>query len=161
MTDQTPDASVFDSIDPVLKVVTAEIEIAAPAETVFDLIADPQRQPEWDGNDNLGSAAEGQRVRGTGGSFITTLTKGVERENHIVDFAEGRLIAWKPSEVGGEPFGQKWVWQIEPIGDDSVLVRHVYDWTELRDPQRLPRAQSITAAKLLASLKRLKQLAEI
>ena len=161
MTDQTPDASVFDSIDPVLKVVTAEIEIAAPAETVFDLIADPQRQPEWDGNDNLGSAAEGQRVRGTGGSFITTLTKGVERENHIVDFAEGRLIAWKPSEVGGEPFGQKWVWQIEPIGDDSVLVRHVYDWTELRDPQCLPRAQSITAAKLLASLKRLKQLAEI
>ena len=161
MTYQTPDASVFDSIDPVLKVVTAEIEIAAPAETVFDLIADPQRQPEWDGNDNLGSAAEGQRVRGTGGSFITTLTKGVERENHIVDFAEGRLIAWKPSEVGGEPFVQKWVWQIEPIGDDSVLVRHVYDWTELRDPQCLPRAQSITAAKLLASLKRLKQLAEI
>ncbi|AMT95133.1 SRPBCC family protein [Brevibacterium linens] len=160
MTDQTPDASVFDSIDPVLKVVTAEIEISAPAEAVFELIADPQRQPEWDGNDNLGSAADGQRVRGTGDSFITTLTKGVDRENHIVDFAEGRLIAWKPSEVGGEPFGQKWVWEIEPIGEDSVLVRHVYDWTELRDPQRLPRAQSTTAANLLASLKRLKQLAE-
>ena len=160
MTDQTPDASVFDSIDPVLKVVTAEIEIAAPAEAVFYLIADPQRQPEWDGNDNLGSAADGQRVRGTGGSFFTTLTKGVDRENHIVDFAEGRLIAWKPSEVGGEPFGQKWVWEIEPTGDDSVLVRHTYDWTELRDPQRLPRAQSTTAKNLLASLKRLKQLAE-
>ena len=160
MTGQTPDASVFDSIDPVLKVVTAEIEIASPAEAVFDLIADPQRQPEWDGNDNLGSAVDGQRVRGTGGSFITTLTKGVDRENHIVDFAEGRLIAWKPSEVGGEPFGQKWVWEIEPTGDDSVLVRHTYDWTELRDPQRLPRAQSTTAQNLLASLKRLKQLAE-
>ena len=160
MTDQTPDASVFDSIDPVLKVVTAEIEIAAPAEAVFDLIADPQRQPEWDGNDNLGSAVDGQRVRGTGGSFITTLTKRVNRENHIVDFAEGRLIAWKPSEVGGEPFGQKWVWEIEPTGDDSVLVRHTYDWTQLRDPQRLPRAQATTVANLLASLKRLKQLAE-
>lgn len=100
MTDQIPDASVFDSIDPALKVVTAEIEISAPAEAVFDLIADPQRQPEWDGNDNLGTAVEGQRVRGTGGSFITTLTKGVDRENHIVDFEEGRLIAWQPSEVG-------------------------------------------------------------
>ena len=160
MTDQIPDASVFDSIDPALKVVTAEIEISAPAEAVFDLIADPQRQPEWDGNDNLGTAIEGQRVRGTGGSFITTLTKGVDRENHIVDFEEGRLIAWQPSEVGGEPFGQKWVWQIEPIGGDSVLVRHIYDWTKLRDPQRLSRAQSTTVANLLASLKRLKQLAE-
>lgn len=160
MTDQIPDASVFDSIDPALKVVTAEIEISAPAEAVFDLIADPQRQPEWDGNDNLGTAVEGQRVRGTGGSFITTLTKGVDRENHIVDFEEGRLIAWKPSEVGGEPFGQKWVWQIEPIGGGSVLVRHIYDWTKLRDPQRLSRAQSTTVANLLASLKRLKQLAE-
>ena len=155
------DASIFDSIDPALKVVTAEIVIEAPAAEVFELIADPARQPDWDGNDNLGSAVTGQRVRAVGDAFITTLTKGVDRENHIVDFAEGRLIAWKPSEVGGEPFGQKRVWQIEPIGDDSVLVRHVYDWTELRDPQRLPRAQSITAAKLLASLKRLKQLAEI
>ena len=104
MTDQIPDASVFDSIDPALKVVTAEIEISAPAEAVFDLIADPQRQPEWDGNDNLGTAVEGQRVRGTGGSFITTLTKGVDRENHIVDFEEGRLIAWQPSEVEGRAF---------------------------------------------------------
>ena len=160
MTDQNLDASAFDAIDPALKVVTAEIEISAPAEAVFELIADPQRQPEWDGNDNLGSAVEGQRMHRTGGSFITTLTKGVDRENHIVDFEEGRRIAWKPSEVAGEPFGQKWVWEIEPVGDDSVLVRHIYDWTELRDPQRLSRAQSTTAANLLASLKRLKQLAE-
>ncbi|UVI35844.1 SRPBCC family protein [Brevibacterium spongiae] len=160
MSEQTPDVSVFDSIDPALKVVTAETEIAAPAEAVFELIADPHRQPEWDGNDNLGSAVDGQRVRGTGTSFITTLTKGVDRENHIVDFAEGRRIAWKPSEVGGEPFGQKWVWEIEAAGQGTCRVRHTYDWTELRDPQRLPRAQSTTESNLVASLDRLKALAE-
>jgi uncharacterized protein YndB with AHSA1/START domain len=160
MTEQTPDASVFDSIDPALKVVSAEIDIDAPAEAVFELIADPARQPEWDGNDNLGSSAVGHRVTGSGGSFVTTLTKGVDRENHVVDFAEGRLIAWMPSEVDGEPFGQKWVWEVETAGEGSCLVRHTYDWTELRDPQRLPRAQSTTAANLLASLKRLKALAE-
>ncbi|WP_210603607.1 SRPBCC family protein [Brevibacterium oceani] len=160
MTEQTSDPSVFDSIDPALKVVSAEIDIDASAESVFELIADPARQPEWDGNDNLGSAVADQRVHGVGDSFVTTLTKGVDRENHVVDFDEGRLIAWKPSEVGGEPFGQKWVWEVEPAGQDSCLVRHTYDWTELRDPQRLPRAQSTTAANLLASLKRLKALAE-
>lgn len=160
MTDQSDDVSVFDSIDPAFKVVSVELGIDAPAATVFELIADPTRQPEWDGSDNLGSAVAGQRVVEVGGSFITTLTKGVDRENHIVDFVEGSLIAWKPSEVGGEPFGQKWVWELEPTGEGSCLVRHTYDWTELRDPQRLPRAQSTTAASLLASLKRLKALAE-
>jgi uncharacterized protein YndB with AHSA1/START domain len=64
MTEPSPDPSVFDSIDPALKVVSTEIDVEAPAEAVFELIADPGRQPEWDGNDNLGSAPEGQRVRG-------------------------------------------------------------------------------------------------
>lgn len=154
------DGAVFDTIDPALKVVSVEIEIAAPASEIFELIADPVRQPEWDGNDNLGTAASGQRPTGVGSSFITTLTKGVERENHIVDFDEGRLIAWKPSEIGGEPFGQKWVWEVAANGDRSSLVRHTYDWTELRDLPRLPRAQSTTSQNLLASLERLKALAE-
>ncbi|WP_350269871.1 SRPBCC family protein [Brevibacterium sp. CBA3109] len=154
------DASIFDTIDPALKVVSAEIEIAAPASEIFELIADPVRQPEWDGNDNLGTAAQGQRPTSASGSFITTLSKGVDRENHIVDFEEGRLIAWKPSEVAGEPFGQKWTWEIEARGERSSLVRQTYDWTELRDPQRLPRAQSTTTERLLASLEGLKALAE-
>lgn len=157
---EASDASVFDTIDPGLKVVSVEVEIAAPAAEIFELIADPVRQPEWDGNDNLGAAASGQRPTSVGGSFITTLTKGVDRENHIVEFEEGRLIAWKPSEVGGEPFGQKWTWEIEATGERSSLVRQTYDWTELRDPRRLPRAQSTTSQNLLASLEGLKALAE-
>ncbi len=160
MTDSAhSDASVFDAIDPALKVVSAELVIDAPAAEVFELIADPARQPEWDGNDNLGEAAAGQRITEAGGSFITTLTKGVDRENHVVDFEEGRLIAWMPAEVGQPKLGHKWIWELEPAGD-SVRVRHTYDWTGLRDPQRLPRAQSTTAEKLLASLERLKALAE-
>ena len=162
MTDSTrsDDAAVFDAIDPALKVVSAEITIAAPAAAVFDLIADPARQPEWDGNDNLGSAAAGQRVTEAGGSFVTTLTKGVDRENHVVDFVEGRRIAWMPSEVGQPPLGHKWMWEIEAAGDESVLVRQTYDWTQLRDPKRLSRAQSTTAETLLASMERLRTLAE-
>lgn len=37
--------------------------MAADAATIFELIADPSRQPEWDGMDNLVAAAAGQRVR--------------------------------------------------------------------------------------------------
>lgn len=41
------------------RVVSATHHVDAPAGVVFELIADPSRQPEWDGNDNLAEAAPG------------------------------------------------------------------------------------------------------
>src|SRR5690625_3428815 len=79
-------------------IVRAERIITAPADRVFELIADPARQPRWDGNDNLSEAEPGQRVRAVGTMFTTTITKGALRHNHVVEFDEGRLIAWQPSE---------------------------------------------------------------
>ena len=38
---------------PAPKIVEAARRIAADAAVIFELIADPARQPEWDGNDNL------------------------------------------------------------------------------------------------------------
>lgn len=99
-------------------VVTARREIAAPAEQIFELIADPSRQPEWDGNDNLASADAGQRVHGTGEVFTTVLTTcDMVRENHIVEFEEGRRIAWRPSEPGAECPGHLWRWELEPVDE--------------------------------------------
>jgi uncharacterized protein YndB with AHSA1/START domain len=142
------------------RVVSASRRIAAPAAVIFELIADPARQPDWDGNDNLAQAASGQRVRGAGDTFTMTLTLGTDRENHVVEFDEGRLIAWRPSEPGGVPPGHLWRWQLEPVDDATTVVTHTYDWTELSDPQRLPRAQATTADKLGASIARLAALAE-
>ncbi len=116
------------------RVVSARREIAAPAATIFELIADPARQPEWDGNDNLGHAPGGQRVRGVGDVFTMTLNHGAVRENHVVEFDEGRLIAWRPSEEGGTPPGHLWRWELEPLDAGRTLVTHTYDWTRLTDP---------------------------
>jgi uncharacterized protein YndB with AHSA1/START domain len=142
------------------RVVSASRRIAAPAATIFELIADPARQPEWDGNDNLERATPGQRVHGVGDVFTMTLKLGVDRQNHIVEFEEGRLIAWRPSEPGSPPPGHLWRWQLEPADDANTVVTHTYDWTELVDPNRLPRAQATTADKLRASIDRLAALAE-
>jgi len=142
------------------RTVTAAREIAARPERIFELIADPARQPEWDGNDNLKDAAPGQRVRGVGDIFTMRLTTGSVRENHVVDFVEGRRIAWRPAEVGKAPPGHMWAWELEPLGPSRTLVTHTYDWTDLTDTKRLPRARSTTAARLEASLDRLAALAE-
>ena len=136
-------------------------EIAAPPGRIFELIADPAQQPRWDGNNNLAEAPTGQRVRRVGDVFTMTLTKdGAIRENHVVEFDEGRRIAWRPAEPGHSPPGHLWRWELEPIGASRTRVTHTYDWTELTDQQRVPRARATTASKLQVSLDRLAALAE-
>ena len=142
------------------RVVSATRDVAAPAARLFELIADPAWQPTWDGNDNLAEAAAGQRVRSVGDVFTMTLTMGAVRENHVVEFEEGRLIAWRPSEPGAPPPGHLWRWQLEPIDDANTRVTHTYDWSALTDELRLVRARATTTDKLQASLERLASLAE-
>lgn len=148
------------SLDGPSRVVTASATIDAPAGVIFELIADPARQVEWDGNDNLGEAASGQRVRGVGDVFHMTLTKGSVRDNHVVEFEEGRRIAWLPAPEGGQPPGHLWRWELEPAGDGGTLVIHTYDWTGLDDEKRLERARATTSTQLMASVERLGALAE-
>ena len=142
------------------RVVSATREIAAGAGQIFELIADPAAQPRWDGNDNLACAPAGQRVRRTGDVFTMTLTRGEVRENHVVEFDEGRRMAWRPAEPGKEPPGHLWRWELEPIAASRTKVTHTYDWTELTDENRFPRARATTPDKLQASLDRLAALAE-
>lgn len=142
------------------RVVSASREVQAPAAAIFELIADPARQHEWDGNENLAAAATGQRAHAVGDVFVMTLTTGADRENHIVEFEEGRLIAWLPSEVGKRPPGHLWRWELQPLDDGQTRLTHTYDWTNLTDEKRLVRARSTTSERLQASVDRLAALAE-
>ena len=142
------------------RVVTASQDIAASAAEIFELIADPHEQPRWDGNDNLGEAAAGQRVRAVGDVFVMRTTKGNVRENHVVEFTERRQIAWRPSEPGKPPPGHLWRWQLEPLDDTHTRVTHTYDWSQLTDEERFARARWTTSERLAASLEKLAALAE-
>lgn len=139
---------------------SASLVIAAPAGRIFDLIADPAEQPRWDGNENLAAAADGQRVHGVGDVFLTSLTQGSVRENHVVEFADGRLIAWNPAEPGSPPPGHLWRWELEPIDDAHTRVTHTYDWSRLTDEKRMVRARATGEAALMSSLRGLAALAE-
>jgi uncharacterized protein YndB with AHSA1/START domain len=142
------------------RVATAEREIVAAADRIFELIADPAQQPRWDGNENLTRAEPGQRVRAVGDVFVMNNTSGKVRENHVVEFEEGRRIAWRPADPGAAPPGHLWRWELEPVDETLTRVTHTYDWTELTDEKRMVRARATTADKLRASLDRLAALAE-
>ncbi len=144
------------------KIVSASKRIAAPAASIFELIADPARQPEWDGNDNLAQlrrvnecAPWGGRVRDDAES-----RPGPGEPRRRVRRGPPDRVA--PSEPdSAPPPGHLWRWQLEAADDGTTVVTHTYDWTELNDPpERLPRAQATTADKLRASIDRLAALAE-
>jgi uncharacterized protein YndB with AHSA1/START domain len=141
-------------------IVSATRAISASAERIFDLIAEPSSQPNWDGNNNLASAAPGQRVRQVGDVFKTTLTNGAVRENHVVEFIEGSQIAWRPAEPGKQPPGHLWRWKLEPINSTLTNVTHTYDWTLLTDKMRLEKARATTPEMLRESMDKLAMLAQ-
>jgi hypothetical protein len=62
--------------------------------------------------------------------------------------------------VGREPPGHLWRWELEPTDASCTRVTCTYDWTQLTDETRLPRARATTADRLRASLDLLAALAE-
>ncbi len=142
------------------RTASSELEISVPAAKIFKFIADPSRHPQFDGNDNLAHADQGQRIDRVGQSFTMELTSGQRRVNTVVEFEEGRLIAWKPAPVDEEPPGHLWRWELEPIDDVTTLVRHTYDWNELTDESRFERARANTEQALSRSVTKLAELAE-
>jgi uncharacterized protein YndB with AHSA1/START domain len=153
---------LHEDMDEENRVVRADRVIGADAASIFELIADPAQQPRWDGNENLAAATPGQRVHATGEVFRMVLTTGATRENHVVEFAEGRRIAWRPSEPGKRPPGHLWRWELEPAADGGTRVTHTYDWTDLpaSESTRISRARATTSASLQASLDKLAAVAE-
>lgn len=142
------------------RIVSATRVISASAARIFELIADPARQPSWDGNDNLASAAPGQRVRQVGDIFKMTLNNGAVRENHVVEFVECSKIAWCPAEPNRPPPGHLWRWELSPVNPELTTVTHTYDWTALNDATRMERARATTPDKLRESMDRLAVLAQ-
>lgn len=142
------------------RIISSEQEIAFPAAEIFKVIAEPSRHPQFDGNNNLVHADQGQRIDRVGQSFTMELTSGQHRVNEIVEFEEGRLIAWKPAPVGEEAPGHLWRWELEPIDNITTLVRHTYDWSELTDESRFERARGYTEEALARSITKLAELVD-
>lgn len=104
--------------------------IAAPASTIFDLLADPAAHNRFDGSGTVQAARSGAPARlSLGAGFGMDMKMGVPYKitNTVVEFEEGRRIAWK--HFGGHV----WRYVLEPQGDgSSTKVTEQFDWTTVR-----------------------------
>lgn len=113
-----------------MRVVSGERVIAAPAQAIFDVLADPAMHPVIDGSGTVRAPLAGNPGRLALGSRFGMAMKilGPYRiRNEVVEFDDGRLIAW--SHFGGA----RWRYELEPE-DDGTRVRETFDYSNMSVP---------------------------
>ena len=106
-------------------IVSASTTIAAPAEVVFAILADPRQHARIDGSGSVLEMLRGPERLSRGAEFGMDMKLfGVpyKMSNRVVEFEEGRLIAWR--HFGGH----RWRYELEPV-DGGTRVTESFDYS--------------------------------
>ena len=112
------------------KVVSRSTIVSAPAQMIFDLLADPRRHGEIDGSGSIQSAQLDAPERlSLDATFGMKMKIGLPYKitNTVVEFEENKTIAWR--HVGGHI----WRYILEPV-DGGTKVTEQFDWNKSKAP---------------------------
>jgi uncharacterized protein YndB with AHSA1/START domain len=126
--------------------VSAKTTIDAPAEAVFDVLADPSTHEAIDGTGWVRESLDGKPLTENGQVFRMAMyhdnhpDKNYEMANQVVVFEAPRAIAWKPGQYGDDgslSFGG-WIWRydISSVGPSKSEVTLSYDWSAVPQDMR-------------------------
>jgi uncharacterized protein YndB with AHSA1/START domain len=109
------------------KSVSTEREIAAPADRIFAVLADPRQHAVIDGSGTVKRTRSGPDRLALGARFGMAMHHWVPYPvtNEVVEFEEGRRIAWRHLAH------DVWRYELEPR-DGATLVRETFDWSHGR-----------------------------
>jgi uncharacterized protein YndB with AHSA1/START domain len=142
--------------------VSVERVVAAPPEAVFALLADPRRHREIDGSGTLRDTVDGPVRLHRGARFGMRMQVGApyEMTNTVVEFEEGRRIAWQPRPSNGLAAlvvgGRIWRYELEPV-EGGTRVRETWDIRQERFPLPLLVARAATRRAMARTLERLEE----
>lgn len=112
------------------KIVSHSIVVPAPAQDIFNLLADPRRHCEIDGSGSVKEAKVDAPARlSLNAKFTMNMRIGLpyRMTNTVVEFEEGRLIGWR--HFGGHV----WRYVLEPV-EGGTKVTEQFDWNTNRSP---------------------------
>lgn len=109
------------------RIVSSSTVIEASPETVFAILADPHQHPRIDGSGSVRGTVEGPERLEEGSKFGMKMKMGAsyQTKNTVVEFEEGRLIAWKHFAP------HRWRYELEPSAGGTRV-------TETWDASRVP-----------------------
>ncbi|GAA4806649.1 SRPBCC family protein [Actinomycetospora chlora] len=138
--------------------VSRSIDVDAPPATVFELLADPRRHPDLDGSGTVRSAISGPARLSLGSRFGVGMRLRLPYRitNTVVEFEEGRLIAWRHAAR------HRWRYELEPTATGGTRVTETFDWSTALMPALIDRSgfPTLNARGIEQTLPRLKALAE-
>jgi hypothetical protein len=112
------------------RIVSRSTIVSAPAQMIFDLLADPRRHSEIDGSGSVQSAQINAPERlSLNATFGMQMKIGLSYKitNTVVEFEEGKTIAWRH-------FGAHiWRYILEPV-DGGTKVTEQFDWNKSKSP---------------------------
>ena len=120
-------------------VVSVERVITAPADRIFDLLADPARHHDIDGSGTVRDTKDSTERLQLGAKFGMKMHLGVNYSmvNEIIEFDDGKRIAWQTGPGDGwqsRLFGGRiWRYDLEPA-DGGTLVRETWDVSQEKGP---------------------------
>lgn len=149
-------SEIFDTGNP--KIKSARIVINAPAEKIFDLLANPRKHQDFDGTKTIQSNLTGPARLELGSKFGMQMKLGINYKilNTVVEYEENRRIAWRH-------FGRwRWIYDLRPITAHQTEVTETFDGTTSISQLwlKLRKAYPWTQMAVAKSLVRLKVLAE-
>lgn len=112
------------------KIVSHSIVVPAPAQDIFNLLADPRRHSEIDGSGSVKAAKINAPERlSLGAKFGMDMRIGLPYKitNEVVEFEEGKQIGWR--HFGGHV----WRYILEPV-DGGTKVTEQFDWNTNKSP---------------------------
>ncbi|QIK67835.1 ATPase [Nocardioides sp. HDW12B] len=123
--------------------ITATRTVAAGADEVFAVLADPARHPDTEPGDWVRAARDPQPITGVGQVFGMDMHHPSVGDyvihSAVTVFEPGRAIAWQPGQYDEQGAwgsgGWWWRYDLEPVGD-GTRVSLSYDWADVPEPVR-------------------------
>ena len=132
--------------------IRASRRICAPADVIFQFLADPRMHLDLDGSGMLRGVASGSRITGVGDIFVMNMfyeeLGNYQMINHVVEYEPGRRIGWEPEAGLGHPnaepeavretrWGQRWSFALTPDGTDATVVTEIFDCSRVPEDHRV------------------------
>ena len=119
--------------------ISASITVSVPAETVFDVLADPSTHAAIDGTGWVRESLDGKRLTETGQVFRMAMyhenhpDKDYEMANRVEVFDPPRAVAWLPGQGPDDAHlefgGWFWRYDLRPLAPTETEVTLSYDWS--------------------------------
>lgn len=125
-------------------------------EALYEVLSDPHRHHELDGSGTVSAAVVGPTQLQLGDRFTVRMHLGPVRysmTSTVTEVQPGRVLEWRL------PMGQRWRWELAPVGSDATRVTETFDYRGARVPAlikllRYPSRNATGIERTLAGLER-------